>query len=244
MLKMTLAESDGDDIKELVREAYDSIAPHFSRTRERIWPPTEVFLKEVSPCKIADLGCGTGRAISRCVELGCDIIGIDGSSEQLGQSRERLENEGAPEGSYTLIQADLEDLPLEDMSVHNCIMIASLHHLPTGDQRINSLKEALRITRPGGYIQVSAWTWDQKRFGKDHLSRINGERETGPQDGALPGDFLVPWKEGVRRLRFYHLYGPGELEEEVKEAGWKLTRSYFDGRNHWAEASKSMELHE
>ena len=239
MFKMTSNMQDGDDIKEQVREAYNAIAPHFSRTRDRIWPPTEAFLKEVAPCKIADLGCGTGRAISRCVEMGCDVIGIDSSSEQLNHSRERLENEGAPKGSYILIQADLEELPLEDLSVNNCIMIASIHHLPTRDQRINSLREALRITRPGGSIQVSAWTWDQERFRKDHLSRIDGSREAGPQDGPLPGDFMVPWKEGVQRLRFYHLYGPGELESELEEAGWKLIRSYFDGRNHWAEACRS-----
>ena len=97
----------------------------------------------------------------------------------------------------------------------------------------------MKITRPGGHIQASAWTWDQERFRKDHLSRIDESREAGPQDGPLPGDFLVPWKEGVQRLRFYHLYGPGELESELEEAGWKLIQSYFDGRNHWAEACRS-----
>ena len=40
MFKMTPAGPDGENIKEQVREAYNAIAPHFSRTRERIWPPT------------------------------------------------------------------------------------------------------------------------------------------------------------------------------------------------------------
>ena len=229
---------DKDHIKEQVREAYNAIAPHFSRTRERIWPPTEIFLQDVAPCTIADIGCGTGRALSRGVELECEVYGIDSSKEQLTQSERRLERDGANGEYYQLVLADMERIPFDDGSIDNCIMIASIHHLPTRERRVQALKEALRITGSGGIIQVSAWTWDQDRFRQDHLSRVEKKREAGPLDGPLPGDFLVPWKEGVERLRFYHLYGPGELEGELNESGWKPIRSYFDGRNHWVEGIK------
>jgi hypothetical protein len=118
-------------------------------------------------------------------------------------------------------------------------MIASLHHIPTKVQRTTALDEAFRCTKPGGCLQVSVWTWDQERFRNRHLERISGEREMDHLDGPLPGDFMVPWKRGEERMRFYHLYGPGELEEEVSISNWHLSRSYFDGRNHWVECFKA-----
>jgi SAM-dependent methyltransferase len=140
--------------------------------------------------------------------------------------------------SVRLIESDLEVLPLENDELDACIMIASLHHLPDRDSRINVLNEAYRSVRSGGRLQVSVWSWDQDRFRERHLARAEQRRETDELDGPLPGDFMVPWKKGTYRKRFYHLYGPGELESEISDSEWTLQRSYFDGRNHWAECIK------
>jgi SAM-dependent methyltransferase len=61
----------------MVKEAYDDIAPHFAQTRENVWPPTKAFIEEVSPCRIGDLGCGTGRALIEAASRGCKVVGVD-----------------------------------------------------------------------------------------------------------------------------------------------------------------------
>ncbi len=224
-------------IKRMVEETYDAISPHFAKTRERVWPPTAEFLLERSPCYLGDLGCGTGRALVHAAGMGSTVVGIDSSRGQIDAARKAV-LEAALENRVEILRGDLEDLPLPDEILDHCIMIASLHHIPTRAHRIKALDEAYRCTKPEGSLQVSVWTWDQERFRNRHLERINGVREPDANDGPLPGDFIVPWNRGERRMRFYHLYGPGELEEEVSLSNWDLARSYFDGRNHWAECLK------
>lgn len=215
-------------------EAYDAISPYFKDRRRELWPPMKQFIDEVSPCVLLDIGCGTGRALKYALEKGCTVTGLDVSVKQLEAVRKDLK---AADDMLGLIQADMRDIPVKDSSFDAVMMIASVHHLMAVDDRTQALREALRVTRDGGRFMVSAWTWDQERFRERHLSRLSG-RTLDEFDGPAPGDFLVPWKDGVEVLRSYHLYGPGELEGEVREAGWNVVRAYFDGRNHWVEAQR------
>ncbi|MFO8051037.1 MAG: class I SAM-dependent methyltransferase [Thermoplasmatota archaeon] len=225
-------------IKDELRRTYDEIAPYFSEKRKGLWPPMEQFIDEVSPCTIGDLGCGTGRALIHAASKGCFAVGVDVSSGQLEIARKNIREKGL-ENDVRLVSSDLEHLELEDRSLDHTMMIASLHHLPTREMRIKGLEEAYRCTRRTGRILISVWSWDQKRFREFHLSRVRKERPLGELDGPLSGDIIVPWKEGVKRKRFYHLYGPGELRSEIEESEWTLQRSYFDGRNHWSECIKA-----
>ncbi|MBN1389327.1 MAG: class I SAM-dependent methyltransferase [Candidatus Thermoplasmatota archaeon] len=227
-----------EEIKEMVRGTYDSIAPYFAGTRDRVWPPTMDIIRERSPCILGDLGCGTGRALVEASRHGCRVIGIDSSEGQLDMARISLENEGFLDG-HSLVQGDLSSLPLKDGHLDVCLMIAVLHHLPSEEDRVLALNEAYRVTRPQGVLQVSVWSWDQDRFRKRHLSRTEGERPLDELDGPLSGDQFVPWNRGQQAMRFYHLYGPGELESEVSRSSWTLHRSFFDGRNHWVECVRS-----
>jgi SAM-dependent methyltransferase len=217
-----------------VESTYDAIAGAFSRHRRDLWPPMRAFLEEAKPpCWVIDIGCGNGRSLKAAMDLGLSVFGIDASANQLEEAR-RLVGDKAE-----LIKADMRRIPLPDESADRILMIASLHHLPDRGSRIDALREAKRLARPGCRALISVWTWDQDRFRQRHLSRIRGERPVDDGDGPLPGDFLVPWKDQVDAMRFYHLFGPGELEEEAREAGWTIQRSYFDGSNHWVEAIRT-----
>jgi ubiquinone/menaquinone biosynthesis C-methylase UbiE len=216
-----------------IEETYDSISSSFSVHRRDLWPPMEEFLKEADPpCTVLDIGCGTGRALKASLDRGFSVIGVDLSQNQLEEARKLVGND------VKLIKADARSIPLPDSSADRILMIAVLHHLPDRGARIEALREAKRILREGGKALISVWSWDQDRFRERHLSRIRGERQTDAEDGPLPGDFLIPWKDKVKAMRFYHLYGPGELEAEAKEAGWIVQRSYFDGKNCWIEVIK------
>jgi ubiquinone/menaquinone biosynthesis C-methylase UbiE len=229
--------SSNNDIRRGVEEVYDSISPFFVKHREHVWPPTSTLLDEISPCTVADIGCGTGRLVAEAVTRGCYVKGMDISAGQLDTARTFLKEAGI-EKDFELIKSDMEEIPLDDDSCGAVFLVASLHHLENRSSRINALKEAQRILKNDGIIQISVWSWDQDRFRERHLSRIEKRREIDDLDGPLPGDFMVPWKDGRKEMRFYHLYGPGEIEGEVRETDLRILRSFFDGRNHWLEAFK------
>ena len=226
-----------NDLKKEVERTYDSIAPYFVKHRNDVWPPTGSLLDDISPCRIADIGCGTGRLLAEAVRRGCQASGVDISTGQLKTAGIYLKEMGITSG-YELVKGDMENLPLEDLTFDAVFMIASLHHLADKGSRIRAISEACRILKNNGIVQISVWSWDQERFRNRHLDRINDERKPNEYDGPLPGDFMVPWKDGIKEMRFYHLYGPGELDKEIMNTGLHPLRSYFDGRNHWIEAEK------
>jgi ubiquinone/menaquinone biosynthesis C-methylase UbiE len=223
------------DLKDEVRKTYDSIAPSFSKKRTTIWPPTRSFLDGLKPSRLIDIGSGAGRVMKYALLKGFHVTGVDISGSQIEATRLELNKEGILNG-YELVQGDMEELPFKDDTFDNGVMIASLHHLPTRESRIRSLVEASRVIISGGELQISVWTWDQDRFREGHLKRVGNERPLTDEDGPSTGDFYVPWKDGEVKQRFYHLYGHGELDDEVDSAGLSIIRSYFDGRNHWIEA--------
>ena len=225
----------GKSPEDSVEDAYDRISEYFHHHRRDLWPPMEQFLDEPGEHgTLLDLGCGTGRALKAASLRGYRVIGVDISSNQLEEASGSIRTLGPVD--CELIKADIRNVPLPDGISSATLMIAVLHHLIDRVSRIEALREAARLTSVQGRLLVSVWSWDQDRFRERHLSRLNERRPLDEDDGPLPGDLFVPWKDGVTVRRFYHLYGPHELDGEVISAGWSLRRSYFDGRNHWVEA--------
>ena len=76
------------------------------------------------------------------------------------------------------------------------LSVATLHHLPSPEQRLQSLQELARVLVPGGRAFISVWDFEQERFA-DELKR---QLKDPPSDGEF-GDVYVPWKgkRGVQR---------------------------------------------
>src|SRR5208283_6003984 len=51
--------------------------------------PVVELLAPVHGERILDLGCGDGALTVKLVELGCDVVGIDSSAEQVAAARAR-----------------------------------------------------------------------------------------------------------------------------------------------------------
>ena len=132
--------------------------------------------------------------------------------------------------SVRFLQADASSLPLKDESFGACIYVAALHHLPTRQDRLASLKEAARCLRVGGRILISVWAFEQKRF--------EDEFEAHKLMGAGSGDVFVPIKarDGKVIQRFYHLFVEGELEQLVAESGFHIEQHFKSHDNHFVVA--------
>ena len=191
-----------------VREVYDQIATHFSKTRAYPWPEVEAFVAEYASGSVGlDVGCGNGRHTELLVES-CDrVVGVDVSRGLLAEAHTRL---GGSVGNerVTWVQADAAALPLGEAVVDTAVYVATLHHLPDRETRVRSLSELARALAPGGTALVNAWSTAHDRFDAD----------PGAEEGFdTTLDWTLPGGETVER--FYHIYAPAEFERDLRESG-------------------------
>ena len=190
-----------DDLErspERVREVYDEIASHFAKTRRYPWPEVEDFLAVVERDGAAlDVGCGNGRHVETLQERADRVVGVDVSRSLLDAALERV-----PDGRFVL--GDASHLPIGSDCVDLAVYIATLHHLPSRDERIASLDELARALGPDGQALVSAWSTAHDTFDTP------ADAETGfdtTVEWTLPGGETVP--------RFYHIYAPAEFRADI-----------------------------
>lgn len=182
------------------QETYDRIAGHFATTREHPWPEVESFIEDCPTDEGGvglDIGCGNARHAELLAARVERVIGVDLSRGLLAEATERAR---IREFGIDLLQGDAAALPLRAGCVDLGVYIATIHHLPDRERRIESLDELARVLAPGGRALVSAWSTTHDRF----------ERESGfdtTVEWTLPGGETVP--------RFYHIYDPAEFEADV-----------------------------
>lgn len=199
-----------------VRETYEAIAEHFSETRAHPWPEVETFVEGAGPVGIGlDLGCGNGRHASVVADRAERVVALDASRNLLDAAQERLDDPGV-----RLVQGDAARLPLRSDSVGLAVYVATLHHLPSREHRIESLDELARVLGADGRGLVSAWSTAHERF----------DAETGFDttiDWTLPDGTVVP--------RFYHIYAPAEFEADLETSELRVESVRVSSGNCYAE---------
>jgi ubiquinone/menaquinone biosynthesis C-methylase UbiE len=212
-----------------VAATYDRIADHFAQTREYAWPEVEAFLDGRENVSVAlDLGCGNGRHAELLAERADRVIAADASRGVLETARQRATDRGF---DADLLQADAARLPLRDATVGLAVYVATLHHLPSRDARLDSLDELARVLTSGGRALVSTWSTEHDRF--DDEGGADGEtgfdRDAGFDttiDWTLPGGETVP--------RFYHVYSPEEFRDDVAASALELVDFEVSSGNCYA----------
>jgi len=204
-----------------IREVYDEIATHFSKTRVSPWPEVEAFLGGRTGELGADVGCGNGRhaeVLAGRVEC---VVGIDVSRAVLAEARGRMDAGG---WDAELLQADAAGLPLRTRTVDLAVYVATLHHLPDREARIASLDELARVLAAGGRALVSAWSTTHETFDADPGASEGFDTTV---DWTLPGGETVP--------RFYHIYTPAEFQRDIVESELLVEKVYVSSGNCYAE---------
>ncbi|MCC6639504.1 class I SAM-dependent methyltransferase, partial [Candidatus Falkowbacteria bacterium] len=73
-----------------VNDTYNTIAPHFSLTRYKLWGDFDYFKPYInSGQEILDAGCGNGRLIEFFSSLHVQYTGFDSSSELIAQAEQK-----------------------------------------------------------------------------------------------------------------------------------------------------------
>lgn len=199
-----------------VKRTFDRIAPHFARTRAKAWEPVRDFIEESSGTIGIDIGCGNGRHAELLSKRTDYVIGIDISKEALYQAHDRAVANGFP---LELIQADSSLLPLNARTADIAVYIATIHHLPSRDQRVQSLNELEAVLSRNGRALVSAWSVSHDRF-----SSHSGF------DTKI--DWTLPSGETVGR--FYHIYDINEYKDDLDTSRLHVIDVFEEGGNCYA----------
>jgi SAM-dependent methyltransferase len=146
---------------------------------------------------VLDVGCGAGRTLVLAAERGARVSGLDVSPGLLGVARARL-----PEAD--LRDGDMESLPFPDAAFDAVVGVNAFQF--AGDPRL-ALREAARVTRPGGRVVASLFAAP--------------ERSQGTAAHEAMSALIPPGQAGDHAP--YALSAPGNLESALADAGLLVT---------------------
>lgn len=108
--------------------------------------------------KILDVGCGTGTLAVQLKQRypGAQVVGLDPDPKALRRARAKTQRAGV---SVALDQGFADELPYQADSFDRVFSSFMFHHLD-GRERERTLKEILRVLRPGGSFHLVDFTHD------------------------------------------------------------------------------------
>jgi ubiquinone/menaquinone biosynthesis C-methylase UbiE len=178
----------------------------FERTKELL----ERFLPP-SPASVLDVGGGPGAYAAWLAERGCRVHLVDPVPLHVEQARQR--------GGFSAAVGDARRLEDADSAYDAVLLLGPLYHLTERHDRVLALKEAARVTRPGGIVAAAAIS----RFASlldgllhDHLAhptfRAIVERDLADGQHRNP-DGRIGW------FTTAYFHRASELAAELSDAG-------------------------
>jgi SAM-dependent methyltransferase len=179
----------------------------------------EVDARFVSPCRLVDLGCGSGRHAIRFARRGFKVVAVDLSRSMLETVQVKAEESGV---SLMTVEANLCRLGcLPDGSFDNAIsMFSTLGMIRGKTARAKALKEAFRILRPGGRLALHVHNlWLNLRDTQGRAWLLSQLKRALTFDPGF-GDRRMTYR-GIAGMEV-HLYRWRELKRELRGAGFRI----------------------
>jgi ubiquinone/menaquinone biosynthesis C-methylase UbiE len=104
-------------------------------------------LGSIDGFELIDVGCGEGENPRRLADAGARVHGFDPFIEGTDWSAQGT-------GSYQLVQASADALPVDDRSADVVLFIFSLHHVPQ-PKLAAAMAEARRALKPSGRLLIA-----------------------------------------------------------------------------------------
>ena len=156
---------------------YDEEGRLLSRHGQVEYLTTMKYIKEclegVSDPHILEVGAGTGRYSVTLAKQGHKVTAVELVEHNLEILKSKLDGTE----SISAIQGNALDLSaFEDNSFDLTMMLGPMYHLYKKEEKLTALSEAIRVTKPGGYILVAYCmnepTVIQYVFGLNRLSEV------------------------------------------------------------------------
>ncbi len=128
-------------------------------------------LRLTSESKVIDIACGKGTSALRIArKYGCRVTAVDLSPELIEEAR-RLSQRRGLSSQVEFVVADAMDLPFADRSFDCAVSQAMLVLV---DDKVQTIKEAARVLKPGGtagWLELS-WRREPTEEFLDHVSNV------------------------------------------------------------------------
>jgi len=185
------------------------------------------ILDRVGPSDaVLELGCGYGRVALRIAERAGLVVGIDVSEESLALARELA---GA-NSTCEFLQMDASDMTFDDGRFDSVVCVQN--GICAFDVPVDRLlREALRVTRPGGRVLFSSYVdrfW-QHRLSWFEMQAVEGL--LGPIDREATGDGVIVCRDGFRSGAL----SPEDFERVCAELGIVAELTEVDGSSLFCE---------
>ena len=179
-----------------VEKTYNTIANEFSHTRFSVWSNVADFINSFPYNSLClEVGCGNGK--NMCLRDDLIFHGCDVAEEFVKICKDK---------GLNVITANNLSLPYLDNTYDYLLSIAVIHHLASYENRKQSIKELIRVTKPDGQIFIEVWALEQGD-GNKKLFQTQ--------------DVLVPFRNKHTREilgnRFYHVFIKNELQKIISD---------------------------
>ncbi len=119
--------------------------------------------------KVLDIGCGKGTtSVFLAQKYGCNVVGLDLSEDLLRQAQALAKRKGL-EHKIGFQIGNALNIPFGDSEFDRAFGQAML--ILVGDKK-NAIQEALRVTKPGGYVGWLELSW-KKQPTKEFLDGVS-----------------------------------------------------------------------
>lgn len=176
---------------ERLRRVYEIAPP---RAKQYLEAEIDVVLDRVSPeTSVLELGCGYGRVLQRIAPRAGWVLGVDTSRDSIDAARQHL----AAHRNVLLATMDARDLQFADEQFDLVICIQNGISAFKADPPA-LMREALRVTRPGGAALFSTYA---ERFWEARLDWFRLQAQEGligPIDESLTRDGVIVCQDGFR----------------------------------------------
>jgi ArsR family transcriptional regulator len=208
--------------REESRSYFDRVAAQFGEEMlpGRTWEGLcRSLLKLLPRGRYADLGIGDGLLTLMLAEVADEVTAVDLSAEMLSHLSSRASAKGFT--NIRTVEGELDDLPLESERYDVVVLSQALHHAERPER---ALREAVRITAPGGKVLVI----DLLAHSEDWVREKLQDRHQGFTESALRQLLERAGLEGVSVQRvardphpphFMTLVAVGERPSSVQKSG-------------------------
>lgn len=193
--------------------------------RLRTWDIFDRFLPANS--RIADIGGGPGTHAAHLSERGHQVTLVDLVSRHIDQAVE------ATRGEVECLLGDARHLDFPDDTFDVVLLMGPLYHLPEPADRLQALKEAHRVLRPGGMlisevITRHAWVLDATAKGIIDDPDVRREFDTNITTGLSTDPDTL--RDGGFWAYFHHVH---EVIPEHQRGGFDDIRLFGVEGHAW-----------
>ncbi|HET8524698.1 MAG TPA: methyltransferase domain-containing protein [Thermomicrobiales bacterium] len=172
------------------------------------------------PARMLDIGGGPGGYAAWLACEGYDVQLLDAVALHVEQAADAASRQ--PEHPFAAMQGDARVLPMENQSADAALLLGPLYHLTERADRLQALREARRVLRPGGVVAVAAIS----RF----TSLLDGLWNGFLDDPAFAPIVERDLRDGQHRnptnqpgyFTTAYFHHPDELADEISAAGLEL----------------------